>query len=176
MGVGEVVARRPVVDWNWDSLVSQVGGWCQLDPVTGCWVWPWARHDAGYGIIRFQGKNWRVPRLLLYRLTGELYEQAMHSCDNPPCCNPDHLKWATRLENQQDMAQKGRSARGLRNGALRGVASHRARLTEADVLEIRRRAGAGESQRSLAQEFEVVPTNISEIVRRKSWRHLPVTD
>lgn len=33
----------------------------------------------------------------------------MHSCDNPPCINPDHLRIGTPLDNAQDRAKKGRS-------------------------------------------------------------------
>jgi hypothetical protein len=32
----------------------------------------------------------------------------MHTCDNPPCCNPEHLKLGTRAENNKDRAKKGR--------------------------------------------------------------------
>jgi len=31
-----------------------------------------------------------------------------HKCDNPKCCNPDHLFIGTPTENQQDAIKKGR--------------------------------------------------------------------
>lgn len=34
----------------------------------------------------------------------------MHSCDNPPCVNPDHLIIGTQSENVRDMYHKGRDA------------------------------------------------------------------
>jgi len=37
----------------------------------------------------------------------------MHSCDNPPCCNPKHLVLATFSRNSQDRENKGRGGRHL---------------------------------------------------------------
>ncbi len=47
-----------------------------------------------------------------------------------------------------------------------------AKLTEADVLEIRQRYAAGERQTHLAREFGVTQSNISEITLRHTWKHV----
>jgi hypothetical protein len=39
-----------------------------------------------------------------------------HSCDNPPCCNPNHFFLGTALDNNGDAKRKGRTCSGLRNG------------------------------------------------------------
>jgi hypothetical protein len=50
----------------------------------------------------------------------------MHSCDNPGCVNPTHLRPGTPLENARDRVVKGRSRR---NGM--------AKLADAQVQQIR---------------------------------------
>ena len=54
-------------------------------------------------------------------------------CDNPPCCNIDHLFLGTHADNMRDAAAKGRLSTPARIGQNHG----RAVLTTADVLEIR---------------------------------------
>lgn len=41
----------------------------------------------------------------------------MHLCDNPSCCNPDHLILGTYKDNNHDEIMKGRS-KGLRKNVL----------------------------------------------------------
>jgi hypothetical protein len=62
------------------------------------------------------------------------------------------------------MARKGRSLKGGRH--------HQAKLSEAQVIEIRSRYASGERQVALAEEFGVGQTQISHIVTRKQWGHL----
>lgn len=76
----------------------------------------------GYGLMAYRGKNWTTHRLS-WRLThGEipLGMIVMHTCDNPPCCNPDHLKLGTFKENSQDASRKRRSDRQWQTHCLRG--------------------------------------------------------
>ena len=87
-----------------------------------------------------------------------------HHCDNPPCCNPRHLFLGTATDNMRDAVRKGRIATGERNG--------RAKLTEAQVLEIRAAVAAGETQRSQVARFDCNFQTVSKIIRRHSWRHI----
>lgn len=44
-----------------------------------------------------------------------------HSCDNPPCCNPDHLLIGTQQDNVNDMIERGRyRGSGRREKCKRG--------------------------------------------------------
>jgi predicted DNA-binding protein YlxM (UPF0122 family) len=56
--------------------------------------------------------------------------------------------------------------------AQRGERHPRAKLTEKQVLEIRKRYAALHSQRELAEAFGVSQTAIAEVIQRKTWRHL----
>jgi hypothetical protein len=44
----------------------------------------------------------------------------MHSCDNPPCCNPDHLSLGTHLQNMAECRAKDRYHRPKLTHCKRG--------------------------------------------------------
>lgn len=60
------------------------------------------------------------------------------------------------------------AARSLR----RGVEHSRAKLTEDQVREIRRRADAGEGCMALSREFGIDGTTASSLIRRLTWKHV----
>jgi hypothetical protein len=111
-----------------------------------------------------------------------------HKCDNPPCCNPDHLFLGTYKDNAQDMVKKGRHPRNktkyLPSGdkhhsrtkpevVAKGERNGFAILTAQQVMEIRARRKNGETMQALATAFGVTKGAIVFIVHRKTWRHLP---
>lgn len=134
-----------------------------------CIFWPYTRGSNGYGIIRIDGRRKVVSRIVCERAHGDpptLKHQAAHSCGrgHEGCINPRHLRWATRIENEADKLIHGTHRRGQRQ--------HSAKLTEFDVIDIRRRAAAGETQRAIASEFGVGQQTVSGIVRREKWAWL----
>ena len=79
----------------------------------GCWLWPGPFAGKGYGVLAFSSGNIYAHRLSLEISSGAPVRSnlvAMHSCDNPPCVNPDHLSWGTHSDNGKDAAKKLRSA------------------------------------------------------------------
>jgi len=137
------------------------------EPNTGCFLWT-GTTTGGYGRVR-RGKRTHYAHRVAYELlVGPIPEGmcVLHRCDTPPCVNPAHLFLGTIADNNQDMVQKGRGI------AKSGEQHCRARLTEDDVLAIRARAAAGETQRPLAREYGVDQATISNIVTRKSWKHV----
>ena len=85
---------------------------------SGCWEWAGTKDDRGYGIIRkSQGARDSSKRLAAHRWSYEIHKGEIpygmlvcHSCDNPPCVNPDHLWLGTHKDNAQDMISKGRAS------------------------------------------------------------------
>ena len=138
------------------------------EPVTesGCWVWTASLHRVGYGQIRHDERILRAHRVSYELHIGPIPAgmHVLHKCDNRSCVNPDHLFLGTNDDNVADMVTKGRQSKGEKNG--------KARLTEDNVREIRRRLAAGEKNKDLSVEFGVSTPSISKIAKRKTWRHV----
>jgi hypothetical protein len=135
---------------------------------SGCLVWTAARHNKGYGeFVLRTGVKKRVHRLVWEIMNGPIPKglQVLHTCDNPPCCEPTHLFLGTNLDNQRDMRAKGRDSKP----PVYHRANHpNAKLTEADVAEIRDLLKS-ETQASIATRFGVCPSTIGYIKRGDTW-------
>ena len=145
-------------------------------PENECWVWQGGLDKSGYGVtnaMRPTGRRGpsRAHRVIYEALVGPIPagKLLMHSCDNPPCVNPAHLRPGTDAENLADMAAKGRSARGSKHRA--------AKLDEPTVMEIRRKYATGKyQQRDLAIKYGLTPTPMSQLLRGITWKHLPLVE
>lgn len=141
------------------------------NPANGCWEWHRHRSVKGYGKTSVGGSSRRIS-CLAHRLSYALFcgpipdEQFVcHRCDNPRCCNPVHLFPGDQQANMDDMKAKGHSTQGERSAF--------AKLTTADVLEIRRRYLAGEPVVAIAKPFGIQPRHISWVATGKAWGHVP---
>lgn len=82
--------------------------WSRVDvSISGCWNWTGPIATDGYGKCR-QTHAHRIAYILTY---GPLKkgQNVLHSCDNPRCCNPDHLRIGTHTENAADMILRKRN-------------------------------------------------------------------
>ena len=71
----------------------------------GCWIWNRSTDTSGYGNTWAFDRCWKVNRLSYYLFVGEIPKGLLvcHTCDKPPCFNPDHLWVGTQQENIDDM-------------------------------------------------------------------------
>ncbi len=131
-----------------------------------CWEWNAGRDKGGYGVFWIRGKCFLSHRISWSLKNGQISPEKLilHECDNPPCENPSHLFAGSQKENMQDASKKTRMASGARNG--------RSKITEIDVLEIRRLCSEGATQTSVSKIFRLSQHNVSRIVHRKIWRHI----
>lgn len=139
--------------------------WDRVDSSAGpaeCWPWTGARHERGYGLVRKAGVLCRAHRWAIQAPT-DLH--VMHVCDNPPCCNPAHLRLGTHAENMADMARKGRS--GSRSTPT-GEANHLTAITDAQVVGMRLLAEMGVDVQRLARWYGVHKATVQRIITGRS--------
>lgn len=76
----------------------------------GCWEWQGARFEHGYGAWKLKQKMLKAHRVALQMCRPIPFDGAfaLHSCDNPPCVNPKHLRWGTARDNMHDVMVRGR--------------------------------------------------------------------
>tara|TARA_R110000751_G_C13691239_1_gene472360 strand:- start:309 stop:848 length:540 start_codon:yes stop_codon:yes gene_type:complete len=131
----------------------------------GCWLWNKARITKGYGHLRRDGTMVLAHRAMFEMFVGPIPDGmfVLHKCDNPPCVNPEHLFLGTQKENMADKIAKGRG------NHAKGEANSSAKLTEAQVLEIR---SATEIHREIGVLFGVAQQTVSNIKNRRTWQHI----
>jgi hypothetical protein len=156
--------QRIALNTNYDGRVVS----SELGP---CHEWTGTLSPKGYGVIRVggrRGRNLLVHRISYLEQIGEIPDDTpcvLHRCDNPPCWRKEHLFLGTKSTNSSDMVAKQRHARGERAAA--------AKLTNEDILAIRKRYATGSvTQARLAEEYGVRTLQIHRIVKRLYWRHI----
>lgn len=134
-------------------------GWTVTD--TECWEWGGPREVQGYGTAKIDGKTYKTHRLAYETWVGPIPDgkYILHSCDNPPCINPAHLRAGTKLDNARDREVRERNGRS--------------KMTVDQVLEARSLYGSGGcTYTQLAKRYSVSTTTIARIIRNQSWSHL----
>lgn len=91
------------------ATMAKIKGRCKI-LANGCWQFQGFRNRQGYGFTSYRGKPWSVHRLVLMIAKGPIPKKlkACHSCDYPPCANPDHVFAGTSSQNTRDSVAKKR--------------------------------------------------------------------
>jgi hypothetical protein len=136
---------------------------------SSCLFWPFTRYGNGYARLHLDGEERLVSRLVCEAVNGIAptpVHEAAHSCGKGHlgCVAKSHIRWATSAENKADKLVHGT--------LLRGEMCNWAKLTSAQVREIRSLRRAGLTQAALAAKFGVRRSAISDIDRRVKWAWL----
>ena len=155
----------------------------------GCCLWKGRKSKDGYGIVQVRKKDRGRMKIRAHRASFMVYRGeipdglcVLHTCDNPPCVNPDHLFLGTKLDNSQDMIRKGRQicvprekTWAVRNPHLvvRGEASPEAKLTESQVRSLRAMYATGNfTFEALGVIFGIGHSSAVRAIKRQSWKHV----
>lgn len=135
----------------------------------GCIFWPYGNGKDGRGHVYINKRRVRAHVAMLEITAGPKpspEHECAHSCGqgHKGCVAPNHLRWATRSENIRDRIEHGTSNRGERCA--------KAKITEAQVREIRELIKAGISQSEIAKLYCISQTNVSYIKNRVNWAWL----
>jgi len=140
----------------------------QIGAPDECWPWTGSRRGGGTNRYGRFGKEGLAHRIALEHKIGRSLSDGMiacHTCDNPICCNPNHLYEGTRSQNAHDAFKRGQWTPGDQKGSANG----NSRLSEADVRAIRKRIENGETNVAIARSYPVTHATISNIRRGKFW-------
>lgn len=148
----------------------------------GCLEYQGEVNWAGYGRVHVGGKRSQAHRYAWELANGKIPDGMVIRhlvCDNPTCCNVDHLAIGTQQDNMDDMNRAGRRFKGkhakpemIPRGQFHGMA----KLTEADVISIREEYLNGKTTYKIGEERGLHPAHVGGIVSYKSWKHIPVPE
>ena len=119
-----------------------------------CWPYQGKVGSAGYPLIRFEGKQWLLHRLVYLKYRGPLLDGMviMHVCENKLCLNPTHLRQDTQSSN---------ITQACTTGVWRSGTTKIERHERVAVLELLRQ---GKSRKEVCKLFNVSNSTLSRLV------------
>ena len=148
-----------------------------IDKSGDCWEWKGSKNGSGYGIFGLAGKAFLSHRVLWALHNGGMSQlkkgyMICHKCNNPGCCNPEHLYQGTSFDNHKDRVKAGTVKVGIvgnTHGCGRGT-----NLKSEDVYWIRENVKTLDNKSmALAMiRFDITQVVVRDIVLRKSFKHL----
>jgi hypothetical protein len=136
-----------------------------------CIIWEGAGRNS-YGRLSWGTKVVSAPRIalkLFMEQNNQEFDESLdvlHSCDNPPCYSPNHLRLGTAKENIAEAIQRGRFTHHL------APKPNLRKLTEDQIRDIRRRVATGQTQSFIAAQMNVCKFTISSIVRNLTYKNV----
>lgn len=136
-------------------------------------------NSDGYLAYNFKDADGASHLITAYRLVAEAFisppptpmHEVAHNTGSRVDCYYRNLRWATRKENDDDRIVHGTTSRGTNNG--------HAKITEADVHDIRREYRRVKADRvkgglvALEERYGLHRATVIGIATGKSWKHVP---
>ncbi len=170
LGVNKFDSRFKWAEASYDEKISHTRLVYESNVIKkeGCWDWNGQKDKDGYCDMTFEKRPMKGHRISWLLHKGPIPEGKwiLHHCDMPSCTRPSHLFIGTPKDNWDDMVKKGR--RIFKRGSLCSWA----KLTERKVKKIRRLAAEGKTESWLAEKYDISMGVISDIKRRRTWKHV----
>lgn len=168
------VIDRPNFQLGEPEMCDRFWSCVSVGPASECWLWKRGRSPKGYGQfaytpVKYKQVMRRAHRVALM-LSGQIvrdHDMVLHACNNPPCCNPNHLRVGTAEDNWADRHGNGMCSGGVPQGSAHG----QAKLTEEVVRKMRLRHPDA-TIKSLADKYGVGRRTASDAIRGVTWKHV----
>lgn len=139
------------------------------DPGDECIEWSGAKSSNGYGKVSSGGKVVLATRYAKAYADGiEIPPRTTvcrHTCDNPPCVNPNHLLWGTMKENAKDSFDRERAAVGNR--------LPQSKMTPELVVEARAYFLEVRSLKKTRERYNLAINPCRQMLLGHTWAHVP---
>ena len=136
--------------------------WSKVRKADGdaCWLWTGSLGTRGYGQFFANGRPQGAHRVAFALSHGSIPKHALilHSCDNPPCCNPAHLSAGDQFDNMRDASGKGR---------LSVPRPKRQKVTDEQIAEMKALYASGVLRYVIARQFGVSPAFVGLVLSGK---------
>lgn len=150
-------SRRPMSDRFWEKVDRRKHN--------ECWPWLASKNENGYGIFQTgRGEGCELAHRVAFALHTRTWpkECILHSCDNPACCNPNHLREGTPADNSADMVSRKRHRHGERHPT--------AKLTASEVRKMRELFDVA-TDGAIGMMFNVASETVRRIRIGANWKH-----
>jgi len=136
------------------NILSNVWKKIDIKEEDDCWNWMGYLTCREYGSWMISNKSYLAHRLVYENIYGSIPTGLFvcHRCDNPSCCNPNHLFLGTNSDNVADKVFKGRQS---------------FKLSKEDIFEIIFMYSSGNySQKELGKMFGVSQSAICKRMKK----------
>lgn len=152
-------------------MIAPDAFWPRVRRSRGCWVWAGGT-SKGHGVVEVDGRRVAAHRIAWTLARGVIPpgHLILQECGNGLCVRPGHLWAATPRAHAQEVLSRLSAAAAVLMFGRPGSRNGRAKLTQAGVVMLKRRVGAGAGVRALARELLLSPSTVSRAAAGRRWR------
>lgn len=150
--------KSSVPYWIWENI--------EIKSIEDCWNWGGKTNKGGYGMCKIYLRETLTHRVAYMCAINDIPKNmcVCHQCDNPKCCNPNHLFLGTNRDNAEDMFRKNRNAKQEAHG--------KATITNETALKIKAMSDSGMGATAIHRQLGVSMGVVSKIIYGLAWRSL----